>query len=125
MQPALHLSKISLFSEFFKPKESDFSLFRYKQCRIFGMPTFQISVFVGRWETDEAKKPTIVVKLLRGLIVLFLKVLEIFTLQSSSGHLNSSELLNFSLVTSSEQMPMSIRPVFNTVGTLALLALNL
>lgn len=85
-----------------------------------------ISNFCVCWQTDEAKKkPITVVKLLSGLIVLFLKVLEIFILQSSSGHLNSSELLDFSPAISSEQILMSIRPIFNTVGTLALLALNL
>lgn len=53
------------------------------------------------WQTDEAKKKlTTVVKLFSGLIDLFLKILEIFILQSRSGHLNSSELLNFSLATS-------------------------
>lgn len=36
------------------------------------MPTFHISVFVGRQQTDEAKKkPTTVVKLLSGMSVLF------------------------------------------------------
>lgn len=87
------------------------------------MPTFHISVFVGRQQTDEAKKkPTTVVKLLSGMSVLFFQVLEIFIVQGSSGHLHSSELLNFSIATSSEQILMSVCPVFDTGGTLALLA---
>lgn len=77
------------------------------------------------WQTDEAKKKlTTVVKLFSGLIVLFLKILEFFILQSTSGHLNSSEL-NFSLGTSSEQVLMFIHTIFNTGETLALLGLNL
>jgi len=54
----------------------------------------------------------------------FLKVFEIFRLQSSSGRLNSSEL-NFSRAISSEQILMSICPVFTTGGTLDLWCLLL
>lgn len=86
------------------------------------MPVFQISVFGGRQQTDEAKKKhTAAAKLLNCLIVLFLKALEIFILQSSSGHLSSSEFLNYFF---SVQILMSICAAFNTVGTLALIALK-